>query len=177
MSAFADYFLCAGQSEMDALGYSPMPVNLVQGAFKQVAAMPFAQPTPASQNLAACNNPTFQGGKNVLLLTAPQPSPCDKADQPLSCATGITAGSTGNKGNAPAATGTTGAVDPNTGQVSGDGTNADTTAGAATAQSVLVSSAHNDRWFPAVVAGLAVILAVAAPPVLSIWTRRRKRAA
>jgi ABC-type phosphate transport system substrate-binding protein len=180
MSAYADYFLCAGQQEMDKLGYSPLPVNLVQGAFSQIAAMPFAQPTPASQNLAACNNPTFQGGKNVLLLTAPQPSPCDKATAPLSCTTGGGSASNGknNTGNSGSGGANTGAsVDPNTGQVVSGGSSGGGTSGGgtATAQTVLVSSASNDRWFPAVAAGLAVIGAVALPPTLSLWARRRRR--
>jgi ABC-type phosphate transport system substrate-binding protein len=85
MSAFADYFLCTGQSKMAGLGYSPLPLNLVQAGFAQIGAMPYAQPTPASRDLANCHNPTFQGGRNVLLETAPQPGPCDRVGVPRRC--------------------------------------------------------------------------------------------
>jgi ABC-type phosphate transport system substrate-binding protein len=186
MSAFADYFLCTGQAQMEALGYSPLPQNLVQGAFDQIAAMPYAQQTPARNDLAKCNNPTLKDGRNVLLETAPQPSPCDKVGAPPTCGTAAAAGpKSGDKKSGSTGTAATGqagatgavdpgagnAVDPDTGQVQAAG---DQTSGGVPAQAVLVGSIHNNRWLPAVITGLALLGVVALPPSLSVYSRRRR---
>ncbi|GAA1842371.1 phosphate ABC transporter substrate-binding protein PstS [Asanoa iriomotensis] len=77
LGEFANYFLCEGQQQADVLGYSPLPVNLVQAGFAQVARIPGAVKHAAP--LAQCNNPTFsRDGSNTLARTAKQPSPCDK---------------------------------------------------------------------------------------------------
>jgi len=75
LSTFVDYFLCAGQREVAALGYSPLPLNLVKGGLLQSSNIPGAIPGPNLSTLAGCNNPTFTNGKLTLLLNAPQPSP------------------------------------------------------------------------------------------------------
>ena len=85
LSTFVDYFLCGGQREVAALGYSPLPLNLVQGGLLQSTKIPGAIPGPNLTTLAGCNNPTFTNGKLTLLLDAPQPSPCDKVGEPLNC--------------------------------------------------------------------------------------------
>src|SRR5262249_31942821 len=85
LSTFIDYFLCAGQREVAALGYSPLPLNLVKGGLLQSSNIPAAIPGPNRTTLAGCNNPTFPNGKLTLLLNAPQPSPCDKVGEPLNC--------------------------------------------------------------------------------------------
>lgn len=77
LSTYINYFLCEGQQKAEVLGYSPLPINLVQGGFEQVRRIPgFVE--PPDDNLAACNNPTFQGGENILLRDAPFPSECDR---------------------------------------------------------------------------------------------------
>ncbi|MER7689226.1 phosphate ABC transporter substrate-binding protein PstS [Streptomyces sp. NPDC097610] len=86
LSAFDNYFLCEGQQLADRLGYSPLPINLVQAAMEQVRKIPGA--VTDSINIKNCNNPTFSSdGKNLLAQNAPYPAACDKqgADQ---CATG-----------------------------------------------------------------------------------------
>ncbi len=40
LSTFINYFLCAGQQEVAALGYSPLPLNLVQGGLLQNSKIP-----------------------------------------------------------------------------------------------------------------------------------------
>ncbi|MFF2845169.1 phosphate ABC transporter substrate-binding protein PstS [Streptomyces sp. NPDC058001] len=85
LSAFNNYFLCEGQQQADRLGYSPLPKNLVQAGMEQTRKIPGAETDRIDIN--KCNNPTFSGGKNLLIDNAPHPPPCDKkgSDQ---CATG-----------------------------------------------------------------------------------------
>jgi ABC-type phosphate transport system substrate-binding protein len=42
LGAFAYYFLCEGQQQAPALGYSPLPINLVQAGFAQIPKIPGA---------------------------------------------------------------------------------------------------------------------------------------
>ena len=105
LSTWANYFLCGGQSEADALGYSPLPINLVRGGLDQVDQIPGAVPTPNRARLGGCDNPTFRNGKNTLLATAPMPSACDKHGAPLNCGGGVSQTSTGRTGSGPAAGG------------------------------------------------------------------------
>jgi phosphate ABC transporter phosphate-binding protein len=97
LGAFAKYMLCEGQQQAEALGYSPLPMNLVQSGFDQIRKIPGAEGT--SVDLASCNNPTFKPGdspsSNVLAATAPQPAECDKKG-PNQCTTG-TAGAAGTE--------------------------------------------------------------------------------
>jgi phosphate ABC transporter phosphate-binding protein len=86
LADFAAYFLCEGQQQADVLGYSPLPINLVQGGLDQVQKIPGGN--AANKTIASCNNPTFSpDGTNKLANEAPQPQPCDKqgSDQ---CLTG-----------------------------------------------------------------------------------------
>jgi phosphate transport system substrate-binding protein len=79
LADFASYFLCQGQQKAAPLGYSPLPLNLVQAAFSQVAKVP-GSPTTAT-DIKKCGNPTFDGknlNRNVLADVAPQPLPCDR---------------------------------------------------------------------------------------------------
>jgi phosphate transport system substrate-binding protein len=83
----ADYLtvsICQGQSQMGPIGYSPLPVNLVQASFDQVRKLKSADPkvdlTNATVN--SCHNPTFIAGRpndNCLAKIAPPPPPCDRA--------------------------------------------------------------------------------------------------
>jgi phosphate ABC transporter phosphate-binding protein len=77
LGKFAYYFLCEGQQAMGDLGYSPLPLNLVQAAVDQVKKIPGVD--VQNIDLSKCNNPTFDpSGKNLLAVTAPQPQACDK---------------------------------------------------------------------------------------------------
>ncbi|MER7009120.1 phosphate ABC transporter substrate-binding protein PstS [Dactylosporangium sp. NPDC000555] len=94
LAAFSSYFECEGQQQAPDLGYSPLPRNLVEASFKQIAKIPGAQ--PPSKPLESCNNPTFTpDGHNRLADVAPQPQACDKRG-PGQCTTG-----TGGKKNQP----------------------------------------------------------------------------
>lgn len=77
LAAFAYYSMCQGQQEAASLGYSPMPINLVQASFDQITKIPGA--VVQNITLSQCNNPTFSTtGVNTLAQTAPQPQPCQK---------------------------------------------------------------------------------------------------
>jgi len=85
LADFANYFLCQGQQQADALGYSPLPINLVEAGFDQIRRIPGA--IPENINISKCNNPTFSAdGTNTLAKTAPQPPACD-AKGPTQCGT------------------------------------------------------------------------------------------
>lgn len=67
LGAFVNYFLCAGQQKAEALGYAPLPGNLVdfgQDALRQIPGAP--SPTP----LGECDNPAID----------PPPPPVDEGD-------------------------------------------------------------------------------------------------
>jgi ABC-type phosphate transport system substrate-binding protein len=95
LSKYAAYILCAGQSEADHLGYSPIPRNLVKGGMLQVSHIPGQASGVDPNSLANCPNPTFNAaGQLTVLVSAPQPSPCDKAGTPLNCTVGGGSGGT-----------------------------------------------------------------------------------
>ncbi|MDM7855521.1 phosphate ABC transporter substrate-binding protein PstS [Cellulomonas alba] len=86
LGAFAYYFLCEGQQQAPVLGYSPLPINLVQAGLDQVRRIPGVQ--AQSVDIKGCHNPTFSSdGTNTLAKNAPQPSPCDKLGA-TQCSTG-----------------------------------------------------------------------------------------
>jgi ABC-type phosphate transport system substrate-binding protein len=86
LAAFSYYAMCQGQQESASLGYSPMPINLVEASFTQIARIPGA--VVQDINIQSCNNPTFSPtGVNLLAQTAPQPPACDKQG-PTQCTTG-----------------------------------------------------------------------------------------
>jgi len=179
LSTFIDYFLCAGQREVAALGYSPLPLNLVKGGLLQSSNIPGAIPGPNRTTLAGCNNPTFTNGKLTLLLNAPQPSPCDKVGEPLNCVVvngkattpGSSSGSPSPGSSGSSSPGTSGIV-PTTGTSS-----APTGPVAVNPQVVNVSATSPNKLMLSVLTALAIVAAIVAPPVLSGWLRRRRRQA
>ena len=137
LGAFTSYMLCEGQQQAAALGYSPLPMNLVLAGFDQIKRIPGAGSANVDPN--ACNNPTFKKGdsptNNQLAVTAPQPAACDKQG-PNQCTTG-TAGAaktttavtgTGTGGSARGGSATGGSA---TGGAASAGATAATTAAAA----------------------------------------------
>ncbi|MEV7321728.1 phosphate ABC transporter substrate-binding protein PstS [Streptomyces sp. NPDC093970] len=150
LGAFSYYFMCQGQQQAPKLGYSPLPINLVQAGFDQIRRIPGV--AAQNINIKNCNNPTFTAsGQNRLAQTAPYPAACDKKGAaPCTTGTGGTKTSTGNNNGSSAAGGSTGtggatgtggdnggtggssatpSVDPDTGQtVSPDGTGSGGTA-------------------------------------------------
>ena len=80
LGAFGSYLLCQGQQQVDALGYSALPINLVEAGFTQLQQIPGNQvPTETAAEIQGCNNPTFStNGTNTLADEDPDPPACDK---------------------------------------------------------------------------------------------------
>ena len=86
LAAFAYYFLCEGQQQAPVLGYSPLPINLVQAGLQQVRRIPGV--VAQDIDISRCNNPTFsKDGRNTLAARAPQPPACDARGR-QQCGTG-----------------------------------------------------------------------------------------
>jgi len=113
LAAFGDFAVCQGQDNVAALGYSPLPENLVRAGLAQLDRIPGAR--RQSSSLSGCRNPTFSpSGYNTLAATAPQPPACAQQG-PLQCGTtgsvlraGATSGGTGGQGSSAAAGGAAG---------------------------------------------------------------------
>ncbi len=108
LGRFAYYFLCQGQQTVGEIGYSPLPINLVQAALHQVTKIPGV--AVENTNIAQCHNPTFTpSGANLLAKTAALPLACDKVGVTMcpnptggaTTATPVTGGqtTTGTQGN------------------------------------------------------------------------------
>ncbi|MEU4272162.1 phosphate ABC transporter substrate-binding protein PstS [Streptomyces sp. NPDC026092] len=113
LGAFAYYFLCQGQQSVDRLGYSPLPINLVQAGLTQVRRIPGV--AAESIDIKKCKNPTFSSdGTNTLAKSAPYPPACDLKGA-KQCDTGTggnktptkTGGSSGGSGGSGGANGGT----------------------------------------------------------------------
>ncbi len=104
LADFEYYDICQGQSGIGDLGYSSLPVNLVEAAFGQVQQLQQADPSLdlTNLNIATCNNPTFVAGEpdtNYLAQIAPLPPSCDKQGAGP-CAAGVTPNGIGANPNA-----------------------------------------------------------------------------
>lgn len=117
---FLYYSICAGQAQAGPFGYSPLPLNLVQAGFSQIALLKKADPAVdlTDRDVTSCNNPTFDGtnlNKNRLAEIAPNPPACDKVGEgPCGDATGTNTQTPGGGTTAPG-TDAPGGGDPTTG--------------------------------------------------------------
>ncbi|WP_421732730.1 phosphate ABC transporter substrate-binding protein PstS [Cellulomonas sp.] len=78
--------LCEGQADAGALGYSPLPLNLVRAGLSQLGRLRTADPgvTVSGRDVTSCDNPTFVAGdltRNHLAEIAPMPAACDQVGQ------------------------------------------------------------------------------------------------
>ena len=86
---FLKHSICEGQSEVGPIGYSPLPINLVQSGFTQVNKLKLADDgvdfdASIIKDVKNCHNPTFIPGKpaeNYLAKIAPFPAECDRPGQ------------------------------------------------------------------------------------------------
>jgi hypothetical protein len=126
LADFLYFSVCQGQKEMGPIGYSPLPINLVQASFAQTNKLKAADPNVdlTKRDVTTCQNPTFVAGHpeiNHLAKIAPPPSACDKSGagpcnpDGSSPTVGSNGGSNGNSngggsgtGNGTNGTGTTG---------------------------------------------------------------------
>lgn len=99
LGAFSYYAMCQAQEQSASLGYSPMPINLVEASFDQIRKIPGV--VVQDINISSCKNPTFSpDGTNLLAANAKMPEECDKQG-----ATQCTTGTGGVKGVATAVSG------------------------------------------------------------------------
>jgi phosphate transport system substrate-binding protein len=191
LADFIYYSLCAGQTSAGSYGYSPLPLNLVQAGFDQVAKLKAADPGVelTDRDVKSCNNPTFDGKdlkNNVLAKKAPQPAACDKTGAGP-CGTDTGTGKPSTDGAAPPADGApapdaaAGAapppaqVDPETGAapVAETGTTATTEV---YANPTLVADRKGDQRPFGVLAVLELCALIVVPGVVSMLLRRRRSA-
>jgi ABC-type phosphate transport system substrate-binding protein len=137
LGAFGAYLLCQGQAPLDAIGYSSVPINLVEAGFTQLQQIKGNQvPATSAAQIQNCHNPTFStNGTNTLADTDPNPPACDKQG-PTQCTTGtggagntptpVKSSATGSSGNG----GSTGGPGANSGSSPGTGTGSAADAGA-----------------------------------------------
>ena len=185
LSTYINFLLCAGQQQMAQLGYSPLPLNLVQGGLAQANQVPGHVAGPNPKTLAGCNNPTFTNGVLTLLKTAPQPSPCDKLGAPLTCvvkngkAVSPTASSATSSGTTAAPSSSSGPASASSSTGAGSGTtgpSGSAAGGPVTGQVVNLASDQASQTALGVLTALGIVAAVVLPPTLAAWLRRRKQA-
>ncbi len=123
---FMYYAICTGQRQMGPIGYSPLPVNLVQDGFAQLAKLKTADPKVdiTQRDVSTCNNPTFVAGhpdENYLAQIAPLPLACDKVGAGPCSADAVAPTPTSSTGTG---TGTPGGTNSGTGTPTGTGASA-----------------------------------------------------
>lgn len=201
LADFLYYSLCSGQIPAGDYGYSPLPLNLVQAGFDQIAKLKQADPGVdlTDRDVKSCNNPTFDGknlNHNVLADIAPMPADCDKVGEgPCGDATGTGGpdpGSDGSGGDGTGADGGTGtgpgtgagtgtdpgtgtAIDPDTGQPITD-TGATTGSSTVYANSTLVADRPGDTRTFGWLAVTELFALVLVPGLFVSFLRRRKPA-
>jgi ABC-type phosphate transport system substrate-binding protein len=176
LSKWINFVLCGGQAHLDSLGYSPLPANLVSGGLLQNGKIPGNASLRFNQ-LRSCNNPTMNHGVDTLLQNAPFPGPCQKLGAPLHCtvkngkavATGSSKGSSNPKATSSAAA-TTGT---NTGTTTVTGPSSGPT-GPVTGVVVNLASDKSNAATLGALTAVGIVLAVAIPPLLAAWLRRRR---
>lgn len=206
LADFMYYSLCAGQTKAGPYGYSPLPLNLVQAGFQQLAKLKKADSEVDldDRDVRSCNNPTFDGknlSRNLLAEKAPMPASCDKEGEgPCGTATGTNQPSTdeggtgdgdggagGGGGGGGGGTGGGGggsagggdapvAIDPETGAVVGE---TGTVSGEAVFASPteLVSERSVDKTAFGWLAALELLALVLLPGFLVVALRRRRLSA
>jgi phosphate transport system substrate-binding protein len=190
LSRFASYMICEGQQQAAALGYSPLPMNLVQAGSEVLKSIPG---TEGGVDFNNCNNPTFKPGddpkNNQLAATAPNPPDCDKQG-PTQCTSG-TGGAqeetaptgegavSNNSAGGGAGAGTAGAADTAAAAAGGGSdavydANGNLVSGSSASGGSAVSSPFtlaSDGWgtpqIIMLVAGVLLFVAVIVPPLVS----------
>ncbi|MEH3033680.1 MAG: phosphate ABC transporter substrate-binding protein PstS [Aeromicrobium erythreum] len=184
LADFMFYSLCEGQSKAGKYGYSPLPLNLVQAGFKQLAKLRSADRkiNLTNRQVTKCNNPTFVPGNlkaNKLAQIAPMPQSCDKIGAgPCTSGTGeapttVEAAKTGAASGDAAAGGDAPKIDPETGLPVGS---AGSGGGAATVavQTDLVAGRTGDDKVFGTLAVAELIAIIMAPGLTALVLRRRR---
>lgn len=176
LGAFGQYMLCEGQQQAEALGYSPLPMNLVLAGFDQIKRIPGASGVTVDVN--SCNNPTFKPGdspsSNALATSAAQPAACDKQG-PDQCTTGtggatqetvITGTGAGGSASGGAAGSTSAAAGASGSTTSSKATSTTSGAGASASPFFLSDEPWGGKQSLMLAAGGLLLATVAIPPYL-----------
>jgi phosphate transport system substrate-binding protein len=199
LADFLYYSLCQGQAEMGPIGYSPLPINLVQASFAQTARLKAADSAVdlTQRNVTTCHNPTFVAGqptRNYLAEVAPKPPSCDQTGAgPCDGKQGATNSnpgtSSGNGSGSSSGTGTGPSTGPSAGPSTagtgtdptaggGDGSGTGTTAGGedliGTPVDLAATQSSQTTTALAWLAVLEILLLLIVPPVIALrlWRRR-----
>ena len=197
---FGSYLLCQGQTQVDALGYSALPINLVEAGYAQLQKIPGnTVPTSTTAQIQGCHNPTFStNGTNTLAVNDPRPAACDHQG-PTQCTTATggaktstpvnpsaqgsqassSAGASSSASAGAASNGSApGGCDPNTGVCSGTGSGG-SQGGAQQVAGVPTASASSlGDGLRVTLMGLAAALLLGLallPPVIAQTSRRRRQ--
>jgi phosphate transport system substrate-binding protein len=170
LSTYIDYFLCAGQQYSAELGYSPLPLNLVEGGLLQSGKIPGAVAAPSMSN---CDNPTLKNGQLIVLDDAPYPNKCQKVTAALNCNPNSSSDTSKAHPSSSAST-TAGPTGSNGGTNTSTGPNA-APQGPVTGQVVNLASDSNSTMLGLLTA-LELLVVVAAPPAIYMVLRRRRQA-
>ena len=113
LADFAYYAICQGQREIGPIGYSPLPVNLVEAGFGQIEKLKDADPGVDLEhlNIGTCANPTFVLGhpsENYLAQIAPLPLACDHVGAGPCSSSPASGGETGGSSSGQGSSGTGG---------------------------------------------------------------------
>jgi ABC-type phosphate transport system substrate-binding protein len=169
LSTYIDYFLCAGQQYSAELGYSPLPLNLVEGGLLQSSKIPGAIPTPSLSN--GCDNPTLKNGKLIVLADAPYPSKCDKLGEPLTCGTGAAPAGASPSASTSASAGTNSGTQPGNTQPGPQ-----VSEGPVTGTVVNLAASDSSPTMLGLLTAVEILLVIAVPPAVYAVLRRRRQA-
>jgi phosphate transport system substrate-binding protein len=199
LAEFLDYSICEGQEYIGPIGYSALPVNLVEAGFGQIQKIAAAAPQVqiSNLNILSCHNPTFVPGHpnaNYLAQIAPEPPLCDKVGYGpcvgvLNANNNNGLGSTGSSGGAPptsasatpAASKSSAASKKAKGSAAAgqSGVNISANPDAVTGVTTLAPAGQGSslKDILAALALLVLIIALAAPPLLARrrWSFRRRQ--
>jgi len=169
LSTYIDYFLCAGQQYSAELGYSPLPLNLVEGGLLQSSKIPGAVPTPS---MSDCDNPTLRNGQLIVLDDAPYPNKCQKVGSALNgCDPDSSSAKPGAHPSASTSTST------GTASSSDNGNDADAAPqGSVTGQVVNLASDSTNSTMLGLMTVVELLAVVVLPPAIYMVLRRRRQA-
>jgi ABC-type phosphate transport system substrate-binding protein len=197
LAEFLDYSICEGQEYIGPIGYSALPVNLVEAGFGQIQKIAAAAPQVqiSNLNILSCHNPTFVAGRpdaNYLAQIAPEPPLCDKVGYGpcvgvLNANNNNGLGSTGSSSGAPPTSASAASAKASAASKKGKGStaasqsgaNAAANAAAVTGVTTLVPAGQGSslKDMLAALALLVLVIALAAPPLLARrrWSLRRRQ--
>jgi phosphate transport system substrate-binding protein len=202
LANFLKYSICRGQEYIGPIGYSALPINLVEDGFAQIDKIKAAAPKVSIDqiNVSNCENPTFIAGhpdENYLAKVAPYPPACDKQGEGP-CTGTLNGNANGGKGSStPVSSGSpspsasssasvSASASPSTSGDSGGGSNGGgtgqltgtTASGQVNPTAVSLpagQSGVNDDVLYAL-AALLLLAVLAAPPLVArLWSGARRR--